>query len=56
MKRNSTIYLCMSVGSLVGGFVPSLWDASIFSVSGVLLAGVGGFLGIWIGYKISHLD
>lgn len=42
----------MTLGSLAGGYMPSLWGADMFSMSSILLSAVGGFLGIWVGYKI----
>lgn len=30
-----------------------LWGAGLFSYSSVLLSGVGGFAGLWLGYKMS---
>lgn len=53
MESKKVIYLSMVIGSLVGGYIPLLWDASLFSVSGVLFTALGGFLGIWLGNKIS---
>lgn len=44
----------ITVGSIVGGLVPSLWYASMLSLSGVFLSAIGGFLGIWAGYKLSE--
>ena len=44
----------MFIGSAVGGMIPTLWDAGIFSVSGVFFTAAGGFIGIWVGYKLSH--
>jgi len=43
----------MIVGSLAGGYVPMLWGGSVFSISSIMLGAVGGFAGIWIGYKIA---
>ena len=40
------------VGSTVGGFIPSLWHASMFSVWGVILSTIGGVVGIWAAWKI----
>lgn len=40
------------IGSSLGGYIPSLWGAGIFSVQGVFLSAVGGILGIWLGYRI----
>jgi hypothetical protein len=41
----------MIMGSMVGGYVPLLWGGSVLSMTSILLSAVGGFLGIWIGYK-----
>jgi len=43
----------MFVGSTIGGYVPVLWGASLFSFSAILFSTIGGILGIWIGYRIS---
>lgn len=52
MSQKSAIWWGMFIGSTVGGMVPSLWGDSMFSLIGVFLTAVGGFVGIWIGYKI----
>lgn len=44
----------MFVGSGLGGFIPYLWGAGTFSLSSVIFTAIGGFLGIWLGYKISQ--
>jgi hypothetical protein len=41
------------VGSCAGSYIPVLWGGSLLSMSSLLLATVGGFAGIWIGYKIA---
>ena len=41
------------IGSTLGGLIPSLWGDGIFTYSSVLLSGVGAFVGLWVGYKIS---
>jgi len=43
----------MIVGSLAGGYAPALWGGSVFLMSSVFLAAIGGFAGIWVGYKIA---
>jgi len=49
------IYLGLFVGSSAGAYVPALWGGDLFSMSSIVLSGVGGFLGIYAGYKISRL-
>jgi uncharacterized membrane protein YeaQ/YmgE (transglycosylase-associated protein family) len=46
-------WLAIFIGSAIGGFIPELWGASVFSYSSVLLSGVGAFIGLWIGFKMS---
>jgi len=41
------------VGSCAGSYIPVLWGGSVLSMSSLLLGAVGGFAGIWIGYKIA---
>lgn len=49
------IWLGAFVGSTVGGMVPQLWGAGMFSSSGVILSVVGGLLGIWGGYRLARM-
>ena len=48
------IYLGMFVGSVAGGYVPLLWGGDAFSLASVLWSGIGAFLGVWAGFKISR--
>jgi hypothetical protein len=47
------IWFGMFVGSTVGGSVPLLWHASMFSFSSVLLSAVGGLAGIWAAHRLT---
>ena len=49
MKSRGFVWFAILVGSTIGSLVPGLWGADIFSYSSVLLGGVGGFIGLWIG-------
>lgn len=48
------IIIGMIVGSTIGGYVPLLFGAGIFSVSSIIFGALGGLFGIYIGYKISQ--
>jgi len=47
------IMFAMVVGSCTGSYIPVLWGGSLLSMSSLLLGAIGGFAGIWIGYKIA---
>ena len=42
----------MFVFSSIGGGIPMLWGGSLLSLSSVLLSGVGGLFGVYLGYKL----
>ena len=46
--------LCMFIGTIVGGYIPTLWNADMLSMASLLFSACGGFLGIWIGYRIGE--
>jgi hypothetical protein len=46
------IWIGILIGSTIGGLVPGLWGGDMFSYSGLLLSGVGAFVGLWLGYKL----
>jgi len=47
------IWIGILIGSTIGGFIPDLWGAGLFSYSSVLLSGIGAFVGLLIGYKLA---
>lgn len=54
MPSKLLVYLGMFLGSIIGGYVPTLFGAGLISFSSVLFSGVGSIIGIWIGYKLSN--
>lgn len=44
----------MFLGSTIGGFIPEIWGADIFSLWSVFLSAAGGIFGIWLAFKISN--
>ena len=56
MNAKVWIITGMTLGSIIGGYIPSLWgDYSLFSFSSILGNLAGGALGIWIGFKVSEM-
>jgi hypothetical protein len=53
--NKSITYIFVSVGGLVGGYLPVLFGANGLSILTVIGTTIGGLLGIWIAIKISRL-
>jgi len=51
MRSRRFVWLCIFIGSAIGGLIPELWDASLFSYSSVLLSGIGAFVGLWVALR-----
>lgn len=49
----TSIFGFMIAGTYIGSYLPLLWGGSVFSMTSILLSGVGGLAGIWFGYKFS---
>jgi hypothetical protein len=48
------IGMCVLLGSIVGGYVPTLWGASSLGVQSLLFGAVGGIAGVYLGARISE--
>jgi outer membrane lipoprotein SlyB len=46
------IWVGMVAGSLLGGWIPTLFGAGAISVSAVIGSVVGGLAGIYLGYQV----
>lgn len=46
------IMLGMIFGSTIGGYIPTLFGADLFSLSSVFSGAFGGIIGIWIVFKM----
>ena len=55
MGGRSVIWLCVTGGSTVGGFVPMLWGSSSFSAMSLLFGLVGGIAGVFLGVRLSDV-
>jgi hypothetical protein len=54
MSAKTLVFIGMTIGSIIGGYIPMLWGAGLFSYSSVLFSGLGGILGVLIAYKLSN--
>ena len=54
MDSKQSIWIGVTIGGLVGGFIPLLWGASELSFSSIIFSTIGAIIGIWVAYKISH--
>ena len=54
MPAKFLVFVGMTVGSVIGGYIPTLCGAGLLSYSSVLFSGLGAILGVWIGYKLSN--
>lgn len=46
------ILLGMFFGSSIGGYIPCIFGASVFSLSSIISGGIGGLLGIYLTFKL----
>jgi predicted MFS family arabinose efflux permease len=47
------VWICIGVGSTLGGFVPEAWGASAFGVASLALGLLGGLAGLWVGVRLT---
>ena len=55
MNAKKLIFICMAIGSAIGGYIPLLWGDSAFSFTSIVLTAVGGIAGIWAGFRLSRM-
>ena len=48
------LWLCVLVGSTVGGFAPEAWGGSSLGAASVLLGVLGGLAGVWVAARLSE--
>ncbi len=46
------VWIAIFIGSTIGGAIPELWGAGMFSYTSLLLSGIGGVLGLWVAVKM----
>lgn len=54
MNTKSLVFIFMTIGSIVGGYVPVLWGADTFSMSSIVFSSIFAIVGIFVGFKIGQ--
>lgn len=54
MDSKKIVLIGMTIGSLIGGFVPMLWGAGTFSMASLIGNAFGGIVGIYLGFQVSQ--
>lgn len=47
------LWLCIAVGSTIGGFIPEAWHASGFGVEAILGSAIGAAAGVWAAARLN---
>ena len=53
MSTKTLVWIGMVIGSTIGGFIPGLWNGSVFAY--LVWSGVGGIAGIYFGFKLGRI-
>ncbi len=54
MSKKALIWIGLTIGSAVGGYLPVLWGGGLISFSSVILSAIVGIVGIWLGYRFGE--
>ncbi len=54
MESRRAIYMGMFIGGLIGGYIPALWGAGLFSFSSLIGNALGACVGIWVMFKLTR--
>ncbi len=54
MSSRTLIWICLTVGSTVGGYAPDLFGAHGLSMWSLLTSSIGSVAGIFAGYKLGQ--
>lgn len=54
MSTKTLVMIGMTVGSILGSYLPVIWGADAFSLWSIVGGAIGGILGIWAGWKVAN--
>jgi len=47
------VWICVAVGSTIGGLVPAAWGGSAFGLASLMLGCLGGVAGLWFAARLT---
>jgi hypothetical protein len=47
------VWICVGVGSTVGGLLPEVWGGSAFGLASLMFGCLGGVAGVWLAAKLT---
>lgn len=54
MDKKQVYIIATVVGSFLGGLIPLLWGAGMFSFSSIIFNAIGAIAGLYIAFKMSN--
>lgn len=54
LMNKALLFLMITIGGLIGGWLPTLFGADGFSMWSILGSGAGSVIGVFVAYKISN--
>ena len=54
MSTKKVIFIGMTIGSIAGGYITTRFGADSISFTSLIGSTIGGLVGIWAAYKITH--
>jgi uncharacterized membrane protein YeaQ/YmgE (transglycosylase-associated protein family) len=54
MSSKTIYYIAAFVGSIIGGWIPTLWGTGLLSVTDLVFSTIGAVLAIILIYKLSN--
>jgi hypothetical protein len=54
MSTKKVIFIGMTIGSIAGGYISTLFGAGSISFASLIGSSIGGLVGIWVGFKLTR--
>jgi uncharacterized membrane protein YeaQ/YmgE (transglycosylase-associated protein family) len=54
MSSQPKTWIGATIGSTIGGMIPALWGAGIFSFSSIIFSAIGAIIGVYVAFKLAQ--